>query len=119
MQRNRRQRHECRLIVADRVGNSGAEVASHGDEIRVTSVRDDAVTGAVFRHARPRFDDTAYVAIAEWNRLIELAAHRVERREHAVGAHLVQYLPCSVRLAAYLFDPIRAAELQQHALGTG
>ena len=67
----------------------------------------------------PDLEHDADVAVAQRQRLVELAAHRLERGHQAVGAHLVEHLPDLVGLLARLVEQVGLAEVDQHALLSG
>ena len=49
--------------------------------------------------------------------MIELRLDRLQRRQQAVGADLIEHLPHLVRLLARLAEQAALAELEQHAFG--
>ena len=81
------------------------------------AVRRHPVAGDEAGHAGPDLDHRAGVAVAERQRLVELGAHRVQRRPDAVGPGLVEDLADLVGLLARLVDQAALAERDQHALG--
>ena len=81
--------------------------------------------GSVTRHpiARPNIvhpltdvKNGARIAVAQRQRLVELAKHGLQRRHQAVGAHLIEHLPDLVRLLPGFLDQIRLTELEKHLL---
>jgi hypothetical protein len=81
------------------------------------AVGNNAVADGKALDAAPYFCDHADVGIAERYRLIELALHRIERRQQSVGPHLVEHLANLVGLLSSLVEPTCPSEFQQHALG--
>jgi len=67
----------------------------------------------------PHLEHPPDVAVAECQRLVELALHGLERGRHPVRAHLLEHLPHFVRLLAHLVDERAAAEVHQHPLRAG
>jgi hypothetical protein len=70
-------------------------------------------------HAGADFQHPPDVAVAQGQRLIQPAEDRLQRRQEAVGADLLEHLLDLLGLAAGLGDQAGAAELDQHALGAG
>src|SRR5687768_1923043 len=82
-------------------------------------IGDDAIAGREPFDPRACLDDNAGLTIADRDWRLQLGAYGLERWTDPVGAHLVDDLPYLLRLAARLFQPIRAPEVDEHALGTG
>ena len=68
-------------------------------------------------HAETQLHDTPHVAVSGRQRLVQLALHRLHRSHKPIRAHFVQHHAHLVRLLASLVQPVRLAELHQHALG--
>ena len=117
MQADGAQHCEGGMVVRHSVGNAGAQVLRHAHHLGVLAVRYDAVADRESLHpgAKPRHH--SHVAIAQGQRLVELALHRLQRGGQAVGAHLLQHHAHLVRLLACLVQPVGLAELDQHAFG--
>jgi len=105
------QHGEAGLGVGDFVGDAGAEVRGHADELGVGTVGGHPVAGPQAGHPGPDLHDDAGVAVAQGERLVQLAEHRLQRGGDAVGAHLVQHLPHLLGLAPRLADPPRLSKL--------
>ncbi len=117
LQGDRAQHGEGGLVVADRIGHAGAQVDRRRDDLGVPAVGGDAVARHEAGDALARRHHPADIAVAERQRLIELVAHRLQRRDQPVGRQLVQHLAHLFGLLARLVDQVRLAEVHQHALG--
>ncbi len=115
LQRDGRERREGRVFVGDAFRDTGGERRIGRDDLGVRGVGDDAVAGGEAGHLA-RIQHLADVAVAERDRLGELAADGGDGGEQAFGAHLRERRAEFLRLLARLAQPAAAAELDQHPL---
>ena len=119
LQRDGAQHGEGGALVVHAVGDAGAEVLRHDHGFGVLAVRDHALADREALDPGAHLEHPADVAVAERQRLVELALHGLERGGHAVRAHLLEHLADLVRLLAHLLEQRAAAEVHQHPLGAG
>jgi hypothetical protein len=117
LQRDRAEHREGRARVVHAVRDAGAEVLRHRHGLGVLAVRDHALAHREPVDAGAHLEHPPDVAVAERQRLVELALHGLERGGHAVRAHLLEHLAHLVRLLAHLVEQRTTAEVDQHPLG--
>ena len=119
MQRNGPQYGECGLFIRYRLGNFGAEVDRRAYHLGMFAVADDPFTFGEPGNTGAHPGDTAHIAVAQRQWLIQLVEDRFDGRLQTVGLDLVQHYAHFIRLPARLVDPARLAEFDQHAFGAG
>ena len=119
LQRDRSEHGESGGLVGHRIGHLRAQIHRHRHQFGVLAVAGDPVADRVAAHAGADFHHLANVAVAHGKRLVELVAHRGDRRHQPVGADLVEHHAHLVGLLARLVDQAGLAEVDHHAFGAG
>ena len=114
MQRDGSERREGGLLVGDRGRNPRGEGGRGQDDFGVRRVGDHAVAGGEARDVA-RIEYLADMAIAERDRLRELAADRGDGGEESFGTDLGEHRAEFFWLLASFAQPTTATELDEHA----
>ena len=114
MQGDGRERREGRVFVRDAIRDAGGESRIGRDHFSVRRVGDYAVASGEAGDLAG-VEHLTHVAIAQRDRLRELAADRRDGGEESFGADLGDHRAEFLRLLAGLAEPAAATEFNEHA----
>src|SRR5690606_12185034 len=83
------------------------------------TIRGNAISDTEPTHTRPDLNDLTDIAVAERERLIQLAAHRVERSPQTVRPDALENHTDPLRLESGLLQQICPSELHERPFGPG
>ena len=87
-------------------------------QLSMGTIRGNPITNLESRNTSTKRFYNADVAVAEWQRLIQLALHRIEGREQAISSGFDKYLLRFIWLLAGFLKPASLPKIDEHTLST-